>query len=419
VTTQPLVDPPAGAPSTAASAVWSPLTLIGFRIAVIYFLCFVFISRDGTIFGLFPHVGRWIGIVLLWLPDHASVWVGQHVFHLTGLAAHWQPTGSGDSSLNWIEAGLYLAVALIGGLVWSLFVEFRRQPRTEYATLLAWLRFLLRLTCAYFMLLYGFSKVFPLQMPPISIGILNEPVGNMSPMTMLWSLIGLHPLYEMICGLAEVIGGVLLLFRRTALLGALVSAFLTATIVLYNFFFDVPAKIFAANLLLGCLFLALPDARALFRFFWTHQSAAPSAVWFPPASRRWYLITLRIVEIVFTFGFLIYCPIFMGRNWRQTEIVSHTYSPLLGAWMLDAVHPATGAFIDGHGTPATDLYIDTVQRAYTRSVDGVLWGLRVDAKADTLQVFPFGRPPMRYSWQLPDPDHLILTTVPPPAPKIR
>jgi hypothetical protein len=65
VTTQPLVDPPAGAPSTAASAVWSPLTLIGFRIAVIYFLCFVFISRDGTIFGLFPHVGRWIGIVLL------------------------------------------------------------------------------------------------------------------------------------------------------------------------------------------------------------------------------------------------------------------------------------------------------------------------------------------------------------------
>lgn len=245
---------------------WTTIVRIGFRITFLYFAAFVFLNRNGNLFQVFPVVGGWINHWLLWIPDHTSVWIGQHLFHLTGPAAHWHPTGSGDTTLNWIEAALYLAVALTGGLAWSLWAELRRPPRTEYTTLSAWLRFLLRLTCGGFMLLYGFSKVFPLQMAPISIAILNEPVGNMSPMTMLWALIGLHPLYEVVCGAAEVIGGVLILFRRTALLGALVSAFVMTNVALYNFFFDVPVKIFSLELLLACLYLAVPDLKALWFF---------------------------------------------------------------------------------------------------------------------------------------------------------
>jgi hypothetical protein len=52
---------------------------------------------------------------------------------------------------------------------------------------LGWLRFLLRLTVAIFMIGYGLDKLFPFQMQPLSIAILNEPVGNLSPMTFLWA----------------------------------------------------------------------------------------------------------------------------------------------------------------------------------------------------------------------------------------
>ena len=115
---------------------------------------------------------------------------------------------------------IFVAAALAGTLVWSALDRRRRQ----YQTLLAWLRFLLRLSIGIAMLLYGFAKLFPEQMQPPSLAVLNEPVGQISPMTLLWTMIGSSPGYEMVCGFAEVAGGLLLLYRRTALFGALPSA---------------------------------------------------------------------------------------------------------------------------------------------------------------------------------------------------
>lgn len=413
-----VADAAAQAPIPSRPA-WTHLERIAFRFAFLYFVCFLAFFGNGTIFNVFPLVGDWVYNGLMWAPFHVTEWAALHIFHLTGKAAHWQPTGSGDTTMNWILNGLFVVLTLGGGLMWTLAAALRGNGRTEYATLYAWLRFLLRLTCGYFMLQYGFAKVFPLQMAPLSIGILNEPVGNMSPMTMLWGLIGLHPAYEIICGLAEVTGGVLILFRRTALAGALISSFVMTNVLLYNMFFDVPVKLFAANLLLACLFLAVPDLRALFDFFWLHKASAPMAVWIPPARRRWSRITLRTVEIVFTFALLILVPYFIGMGWKQNVAAMHTPSPLLGAWHLDAAHPASGAFITGDGAPASDLYIDTVRRAFTRSVDGELWrtGLNIDAKARTIAVHPYGGDTVKYAWQMPDSQHVVLTTIPPAAPK--
>ena len=422
MTTEAVIAEPAALDTSVTSSAWSPLTRIAFRVAFLYFFFFALLCGNGTIFGIIPVAGGWVYNVLMWLPNRLTLWLGLHVFHLTGLAAHRHSTGSGDTAQDWIMNGMYVALALAGGLLWTLAAVPRGSRRNEYSTLHAWLRFLLRLTCGMFMLTYGFAKVFPLQMPPISVGILNEPVGNMSPMTMLWAAIGLHPVYQVICGLAEVIGGVLILFRRTALLGALISAFVMTNVLLYNLFFDVPVKLFAANLLLACLFLAVPDLRSLFDFFWLHKPAAAHATWIPPLPRRWARITLRIVEIAFTFAFLILTPWNMGQAWRNNEAAQHKQSPLIGSWHLDAAHPATGAFITAEGAPASDLYIDSVHRAFTRSVDGQLWrtSLQADDKTHTLTIYPYGLSGItKYSWQMPDPQHLILTSVPPDAPEPR
>jgi hypothetical protein len=93
-------------------------------------------------------------------------------------------------------------------------------------------------------------------------------------MTFLWNLISLSPVHEIICGSAEVLGGILLLYRRTALAGALFSTFVIANVVLYNFCYDVPVKLFAANLLLGCIFSPCRTPFSLCRFFWTQTRRA-------------------------------------------------------------------------------------------------------------------------------------------------
>jgi hypothetical protein len=398
---------------------WTPLGRVGFRMAFLFFFCFIFLYGNGTIFSIFPVAGDWINGILTWPTNKLAEWVGVHVFHLTGIAARWHPTGSGDTTLNWIENGLFVLYALAGGLLWTAIATARGNRRTEYQTLYAWLRFGLRLTCGMFMLNYGLAKVYPLQMPPMSIAVLNEPVGNSSPMTLLWSLIGMNPVYEMVCGFAEVLGGVLFLFRRTALMGALLSAFVMTNVVLYNFFFDVPVKLFALVLLLASLFVALPDVPALFSFFWKHQPAAPSGVWIPPMSRKGFRVATRTVELVFTIGFLVLMPFNDGMTWWQNHKAAQIQSPLLGAWKLDAAHKASGAFITPEGAPATELYVDTVVRAFTRAPDGQLWRtrLRLDAEKHTLAVRFYRASGITYDWQMPDNDHLVLTSKAPDTPK--
>jgi hypothetical protein len=411
---------PTPAVAAAPPAPWSPAVRLAFRIAFIYFLCFIVLGANGTLLDIFPVVGGWIQDKLNWPLNHLSEFVGQHLFHLTGIAAHWHPSDSGDTAMNWIHDGLVLTFALAGGILWTIISHLRNNPRTDYRTLHAWLRFFLRLTCAMFMIGYGMVKVFPFQMPPPSVAILIEPAGNMAPMTFLWNLIGLSPVYEMICGSAEVLGGVLLLYRRTALAGAIFSAFVVTNIVLYNYCYDVPVKLFATNLLLACIFLALPDAVSLGRYFWSHKPTAPTASWVPSISRRAGRIAILVTEIVFAVAFLVVQPTFVAIGWHRLQVSLRTPSPLVGAWHLDPTHPASSAFIDPVGGPITDLYVAPSGRAYTRSSDGELWlsNVHLDPKKHTALInCYFISDPTKYAWQLTDPNHLILTTVPPAPPK--
>ena len=210
-----------------------------------------------------------------------SEWASVNVFHITGVGAHFHPTGSGDTAVQWVEQLIFLLFAVGGALLWTAIAALRSSKRTEYQTLYAWLRFLLRLTCAMFMFNYGLDKLLPSQMQPPSMAILNEPVGNMSPMTMLWSLIGLNPGYEVVCGAAEVIGGVLLLFRRTALAGALLASFVLTNVLLYNMFFDVPVKLLPLICCLRCFSSACPMLPPCGAFSGSTSPPRPPASGFP------------------------------------------------------------------------------------------------------------------------------------------
>ncbi len=155
-------------------------------------------------------------------------------------------------------------------------------------------------------------------------------------MAVLWAFIGMNPVYEILCGTAELMGGVLLLFRRTALFGALTTAFVVTNVVLYNLCFDVPVKPYSVQPLLLALFVTLPDAGQLIRFFWLHKPAAPTGIWVPPASRPWFRRTTVGIEVGFTLLALGGGAYEAMQSWRTTHAARVAPGPLRGVWRVDS-----------------------------------------------------------------------------------
>src|SRR5262249_52414473 len=134
-----------------------------------------------------------------------------------------------------------------------------------------------RLCLAGQMFTYGLAKVIPTQMPFPFLTKLVEPYGNFSPMGVLWSSIGASPAYETFAGCAEVLGGVLVIFPRTTMLGALVCLADMIQVFMLNMTYDVPVKLFSFHLILLSLFLLAPDFSRLANMFLLNRPVDPSS----------------------------------------------------------------------------------------------------------------------------------------------
>jgi len=389
---------------------WSMATRLAFRFGFCYLMMYALCCGNATLWEVVPfHVGEHMEEWSAWPFFHGAQWLGQHWFHLTGVGAKLHDTGSGDTILNWIAVGIMVAVAIVAGLLWTVL----DRRRTAYPRLFFWFRLTLRLTLGYAMLNYGFAKLFPLQMSPPSLAVLNEPLGNTSPMTMLWTLIGLNPVYEMICGAAECAAGVLILFRRTTLLGALLTAFLATNIVLYNFCFDVPVKIYAAHLLLMAVAVIAPDMRGLWNYFILHRPCAPVYGWTKPA-RRWGLRVETVVTVV-VLGLVAAQATAELYGAYSHQLASQRHpGPVTGEWRVDSalLKGQPKPLLTGDGLPLTAIFVEPFARTVFRDSAGVLWrsGMRFDMKKHTVTLSTSGMDaPIVYTFTQPDPDHYILT----------
>ena len=387
-------------------APWSLLTKIAFRFSFLYLMLYMFCNGNTTIFTLlqnFPKLDGWIHNILFEPLGAVTLWWAVKFLHLTGIAATWHRDGSGDTLLNYLLCVTFLAIAIAGTAVWSVL----DRSRPHYQTLYAWLRFFLRLNIGVGMLQYGFYKVYPVQMQPPNLAVLNEPLGNASPMTLLWTLLGLSPFYERICGAAEVLGGLLILFRRTALTGAALSAFVMTNVVLYNLFFDVPVKLYAIHILLMSIFVMLPDVSPLWDFLVMQRAAKLRGVWVPPASRPRFLRATAWVETGFLV-LLLASEIKFDHDRYGAYLASVRPAPVIGLWRIEPNSPMPQTI---GGVPWNEISIDNLTRGMARSTDGQLWRmyLNYDEKKHTLgMISRGGSGAVKYTWATPDPNHLIL-----------
>jgi uncharacterized membrane protein YphA (DoxX/SURF4 family) len=310
---------------------WSPGRRFLFRLLFSYLVLYIFpFPLDVIPYGPVltkPYQDLWNAIV---------PWVGKRLFHV---AITVRPNGSGDTTYNYVQVLCYLVLALAAACVWTLL----DRRRTEYARLSDWLRVYVRFALGTAMLLYGASKVIQSQFPAPSIDILLEPFGQESPMGLLWNFMGASTAYNAFTGFAEMLGGVLLISRRTTLLGALVCIGVTSNVFLLNMSYDVPVKLYSGHLLAMAIFLAFPDLRRLADLFLLNRPVPPGEI--RPLFRRPRLhrgtLVLRTTLVLAFAAYSLYGS-------YQTTLQYGALAPkppLYGIWNVEALK------VDGQASP--------------------------------------------------------------------
>jgi uncharacterized membrane protein YphA (DoxX/SURF4 family) len=325
--------------TAANQSYWSFYQKLGFRFFCCLFLIYIFpfpldsIPFINEISGISEKMSQWYGAIFegytaLW---HAIIpWFAKHVLHLEKPITIFS-NGSGDTTYDYILLLFFIILAFLGSIVWS--VLDRKRPSYNQAHY--WLRAALRYYLAGMMFVYGIIKIFHLQMPFPYLSQLVQPFGDKSPMGLAWSFIGYSKGYSAFSGIAELIGGILLLFRRTTLVGAITVAIVMLNVAMLNYFYDVPVKLFSTMLVIMSVFLIVPDLKRLGNLFFFNKPV--SATTFPSmlSSRK-----LRITRVLLKFliiSSLFYSNISNGISSTKSYGDKRELPPLYGIYNSEIV----------------------------------------------------------------------------------
>lgn len=305
---------------------WNRATRLAFRFCCIYFVLYCLSNQVLTSLLAIPGVD---------LPDPSSIpplrpmisWTATHVFRVSHPLV-FTGSGSGDKTVDFVLVFCLLVLALAGTALWSALDRRPSYPRLGMA-----FRVFLRFALASQMLVYGFDKAFPLQMPFPRLFTLVEPFGNLSPMGVLWSSVGASPPYEMAVGCAEILGGLLLILPRTTTLGALVSLVDVTYVFLLNMTYDVPVKLFSFHLILICLILLAPEFRRFADFFLLNRPVAPAPSASLLRSRRARRFALA-AQIAFGLWLVAVNVYGVRESWKSYG-PGTPRSPLYGIWNVE------------------------------------------------------------------------------------
>lgn len=239
------------------------------------------------------------------------------------------PVTSGDRSSDYLVACAMAAASLTAALVWTISVRAKPRP-----ALSGWLAAVCRVYVGVVLCAFAAFKMLSVQYPPPSIEVLMTQWGDKSPMGVLWHTLGLAPGYNLFVGWVELTAGLMLFWRRTRALGAVLAAgTLVHTGVLF-FTYDVPLKLFLLHVVAMALVLSASTWRRLFVAF-VMGRALPAGVAPAMAVPRW--LSHRSFTIAKTVALVAILGQQFGGAWiARAQAVSEPTGPLSGLYDVES-----------------------------------------------------------------------------------
>ena len=114
----------------------------------------------------------------------------------------------------------------------------------------------LRWYLVFYMINYGWSKLTLSQFGVYDLSILEHSIKDIDSFYVAWHLFGRSTFFNVATGILEIIGGLLLIFNRTVLIGALIVLSILAQILIIDIAFTTGVQGFALTIRIGGMILA-------------------------------------------------------------------------------------------------------------------------------------------------------------------
>jgi hypothetical protein len=284
---EPATTPASESPATGRA--WTGWEKFLFRAAFIFFLALV-IPTDPVWWGKLFSVKTFFAFL------NSLTGVRANFFKLDTESGRW---GLG-AYVSW---GIALLVALAGAAIWTLIA--RKSKRTQYNNLYYWLRVIVRYRIAIGIIAFGFLKFYPMQMPTPSISNLDTNFGDYNTYKIYWQVVGVSLWYEVVLGIVEILGGILVLFRQTTALGAVLVGGVLYNIAHANIAYDGGVHVYSSLFVLFSAFVLLPYIPYLWKLLIKGESVTPR-YYYPKLAKKWQRITFHSAKygVIFIFTIL-------------------------------------------------------------------------------------------------------------------
>lgn len=277
--------------------------------------------------------------------------------------------GCGDSPMDVRFFTIAGISAPLLAIVWSLI----DKQRYSYTRLKYSFQIILRYFLAYNLMIFGASKVLDAQFPP-SLSALDTTIADLYPSTLAWTFFGYSYHYEFFIGCGQILAVLLLFFRRTATLGAILLTIIMSNVVFVNFAYDVCVKFFSSTFLAMTVYLLVDDAPRLIDILFLNR----------PAEKRVYPVLVsgrNARRILFMAGILAglwatlypFYYIYKGKI-RYGE---GARTELYGAWAVDSIRHSVDSVnrrLNADSTGWKKLLFDERQLAAVKS-----WRRRIES----------------------------------------
>jgi hypothetical protein len=167
-----------------------------------------------------------------------------------------------DYFQTYVALLFYLLIAIITTLIWTVADKGEKAARFfNYTWIFA------RYYLAAILLGYGISKTLGNQFGRPDLASMIQPFGDHYPSRLFWEFMGASKSYQIFGGLLETIAGLLLLFRRTIIMGCFLSFALLVNVLMLDIAYDTFVRIRVVYFIVLTAFILLPYLKWLFGTF--------------------------------------------------------------------------------------------------------------------------------------------------------